>query len=88
MTCRIRTHDTAIKWIPASNLRACLKYIREPERDNTKYRIMLSISLISNSDCEDSGSPISNEFLGTGVEDWLAAHCFCTCAVHLIRLST
>ena len=64
--------NTAIKRIPAGDLRACLQYVGEFERNDAQDRIMLAVALIPNSHGDDSGAPIAYEALGTGIEDGLA----------------
>jgi hypothetical protein len=73
---------TAIKRVPSCYLRAGVHDVGQLERHDSEDGIMLAVARITHSDCDDSGSPIADESLGTSVEDGLTAHCLGTSSVN------
>lgn len=48
---------------------------------------MLSVSLIANSHSDQSRAPVTDESFSPGIENRLAANCFCTSSIYLGRIS-
>ena len=83
----MQAYNAAIKRVPSSDLGAGLENVGEFERHDSKDRIVLAVSLITDRNCDDRRSPVAYKPFGSRVEDGAAAHGLCPGAVDLVRLN-
>lgn len=69
--------------MPSSDLRSCFENVGQLQGDHAKDWVVLAVAGISHSDCDDGGSPVSNETFCAGIEDGLTANSLCSSTVYL-----
>jgi len=79
-----RTYNASVKRIPTGDLRTRLEDVGKLKGHDTNDRIVLPVALVANSNSDDCRSPVTNEALGTGIEDRLTAYSLGTGAVNLL----
>jgi hypothetical protein len=75
--------NASIKGVPTSDLGASLEDVGELDGNNTKDRVVFTVSLISNGHSDHGRTPVTNESLSSSVEDRLGADSLGTSAIDL-----